>query len=290
MEYKWLDNLDRHLRKQTELLESIRSELVRQRPQLDLLALAAAKDELIEAKQFFDTTQLDMLGTLRKIIDNNMSLARFGDGELRLAFHLGYVDRAQKNTHELQVALKSVLKNQLNDLLESKEQHVLVGMPQVFRNTHWAKVWFDTWPFLKDLLSDQLCYGHASISRPLFFERHGQQGVELWRELWDGRRIMLVTGKNGRFEFIEELFGNASAIERLDGPPVDAFSDLDNLTEKCLKSDADLFLLSLGATATVLADRLARAGRQALDIGNITASYLNVFKGGAWPESLPLVR
>lgn len=70
--------------------------------------------------------------------------------------------------------------------------------------------------------------------------------------------------------------------------PVDAYADLDRLTDLAADHPAELFLISLGPAGTLLADRLARAGRRAIDIGHLSTSLLTA-KGGPWPEQARLV-
>jgi hypothetical protein len=71
-------------------------------------------------------------------------------------------------------------------------------------------------------------------------------------------------------------------------PPTDAYDHVDALEQRLLKVPADIFLLSLGPTATVLAARLSRRGRRAIDIGHITSSYRTVFLGDDRPEDQPV--
>lgn len=63
---------------------------------------------------------------------------------------------------------------------------------------------------------------------------------------------------------------------------------MDALEQRLLRTPADVFLLSLGPTATVLAARLSRHGRRAIDIGHLTTSYGTVFLGNARPEAQPV--
>jgi hypothetical protein len=51
---------------------------------------------------------------------------------------------------------------------------------------------------------------------------------------------------------------------------------------------ADIFVLSLGPTATVLAARLSRGGRRVIDIGPLASSYRTVFLGAGRPEHQPM--
>lgn len=54
--------------------------------------------------------------------------------------------------------------------------------------------------------------------------------------------------------------------------------------------DSDIFIVSMGPAGTVLSHQIAATGRRALDIGHLSAAYLNVMKGQGLPERSPLVR
>ena len=70
--------------------------------------------------------QLDMFQTLRRIVDDNVALARFGDGELKLAFYRRGL-RFQRHSKELA--------SELNRVLLVPREHLLVGFNTVFART-----------------------------------------------------------------------------------------------------------------------------------------------------------
>ena len=126
----------------------------------------------------------------------------------------------------------------------------------------------------------------------MFFQGSGQAGVDRWRRLWQGRPVLVVTGKGSRFDLLPELFDCAERVDFLHTAPVHAFAD----RAAILKGVEDrarpetLVLLSLGPTATVLAHMIAAKGIQALDIGHLSASYSFVYANGALPEAIRPVR
>ena len=71
-----------------------------------------------------------------------------------------------------------------------------------------------------------------------------------------------------------DLFDNARSCIRILGPCLSAYSKYDELLSEALKTDKNrLVLIAMGATATVMAYDLAKAGYQAVDIGHIDIEY-----------------
>jgi hypothetical protein len=129
------------------------------------------------------------------------------------------------------------------------------------------------------------------VSRPIFFQFLRQDGVKLWRNVWDGLDTCVITGRGSRFELIDPLFDNVGAVTSVYSTPRDAFADLAPLMEELVKGPThDLYLIALGPAGTVLAAMLASEGRRAVDVGHVSDSYLNVFNGEPWPESKKVTR
>lgn len=145
-------------------------------------------------------------------------------------------------------------------------------------------MWANAWPDLRLFTRTDLTYGSTHVTRPRFFQRLCRRGVDLWRQVWAGKSLCVVTGTGSRFVPIAELFDSAATVSCADAPPIDAYRHVDELERRLLRLPADIIALSLGPTATVLAARLARHGRRAIDIGHITSSYRTVFLGHARPE------
>lgn len=264
-----------------KLLKDIRWELQQQRKMMDVVRLAAARETLGEVAAFSAERQLDFVRTLERIRDDRLCFARFGDGEFKLALRPDYRLKFQASSPELAAHLKRVL------TLEGYDSStLLVGFPHLYRDVHWSGVWVDIWPELLPLLRGERTFGNSHVSRPIFFQQHGVAGVELWRTLWEGRHVCVITGEDSRFELLPELFDNVASVRYLRSVPVDAYDDVARLTDE-IKQDSDpehLYLVSLGPAGTVLAAELSKLGVWAVDIGHISDSYVNVFDGGVWPE------
>lgn len=113
--------------------------------------------------------------------------------------------------------------------------------------------------------------------------------VQLYRELWSGLDITVVTGKGSRFDLIPEMFDTIKSVKYVYTKAVDAYDEIDDLREKLAKDTSDLIILSLGPTATILASDLSKMGKWAIDLGHVASAYYNVFEGGKMPEQAPVV-
>ncbi|HEX2246007.1 MAG TPA: GT-D fold domain-containing glycosyltransferase [Arthrobacter sp.] len=241
--------------------------------------MAPIRHDIAEVMQ---AKQLDHLETLAVIRDERKSFARFGDGEFRLMYRREHQLKFQKNSPELMAELKRVL--------VSPHPDTLLGMPQVFLGLHWSIVFAETWHFVGPLVATQERFGNSHVTRPAMFTEYGQEAVEAWRSVWAGRDAAVITGEGSRFDLIDPLFGSLRSSTEFFSKPTDAFDDLPRLVEQVVASGLDLALLSLGPAATIAADMLAARGVQALDIGHLSASYLNVLEGAALPEEMPTAR
>ena len=236
-----------------------------------------------DVTRFSMSHQLGFEDTLLRLIDGTTSLARFGDGELLSMLRPGYDLYFQRTTPELSAELRSIWTMQNLDA-----DSLLLGFPDLSKGPYWSDVWTNAWPDLRLISRTDITYGNTHVTRPRFFSRLGQRGVDLWRQVWADKSVCVVTGTGSRFVPIAELFDSAASVSREDAPSIDAYAHVDALEQRLLAVPADIHLLSLGPTATVLAARLARRGRRAIDIGHITSSYRTVFLGDARPERQPM--
>lgn len=270
------------LQEQNRLLSVIASETKRTRDVTENIrgvVMAPIRRELADVIQ---SKQLGFMESVHAIRDERKSLARYGDGEFRLMYRNEHKLKFHDNSPELMEALKRVLTKPSDD--------TIIGMPQVFLGIHWSIVFAETWHFIAPLAATQSRFANSHITRPIFFERYGQDAVDAWRSVWEGRDVAVVTGKGSRFELVPGLFDNLGSVKEIFSTPTNAFLDLDRLVDEIEASGQDLVLLSLGPAATVAADMLAARGIQTLDIGHLSSSYENVLMGAALPEHVPPIR
>lgn len=265
-----------------KLLRLIHGELKTHRREIETIRFAATSDVMQSVSHFHSQQVRSLRESLELLANSDVSLARFGDGEFRLMLLNDFNLRFQTNSPELQ--------NDLREVFVSDRQDLLVGFPQLFRDAHWSGVYQELWPTLKELVVPSQRFVNAHLTRPQAFTILGEQAVQLWRQVWEGKKVAIITGEDSRFELIPELFDNMASHQIINSKSVNAYADLDRLVEVAKSSDADLALIALGPAGTILASRLASNGLRALDIGHLTNSYQNVFQGAVRPEAVPITR
>lgn len=253
---------------------------------LEVLGRIELRDVLTEVRRTIQDRQLSMMESVNQLAEGK-SIARWGDGEIKLMLQPEFDLMFQKSSEDLAKDLRSLMVAH-----DSMSENLLLALPTVYTTRLWMGIWAENWHKMKPLLEASTAkWANTHITRPSFFQRHGQTAVDAWRKVWDGKRVCIVAGKGSRFELIPQLFDNVASVSRVDSEPTDAYASLGQLKESLEGiSNVDLFLIALGPTGTVLAGHLASpegGSRQAIDIGHLASSYANVFTGGKVPEGLP---
>jgi hypothetical protein len=186
------------------------------------------------------------------------SCSRYGDGELRLA--LGGSASAQVPDLNLQAELVSILRGPTRSLVCLP--HYKYG-PKI---ENWKK--YGTGKFVR--LFRQPEYGSAFISRPDSApEINNQVYWAKVRSLWAGRDTTLVVGTDAT-SLNEKMLRDVKSLRVVFGPRRDAYFEVSRLEQEIGTTPADApIILCLGPTATVLAERLARKGCWAIDLGHM---------------------
>lgn len=222
---------------------------------------------------------LDNYETIDKIINDRCSISRFGDGELDLLIkNKGF--RFQKINNRLSERLEEVLKSD-NDKL-------IIGIPKVFRKkdldfrTEESKRWWNNYILNNRLnwyryLDTSKVYGNTNFTRNYIAVKDKSKCNNYFnyvKRIWNNRNVIIVEGEFSRLGVGNDLFSNASSIERILAPNENAFDKYDNILKEIMKQSKEkLILLALGPTATILAYDLCKLGYQALDIGHIDIEY-----------------
>lgn len=194
-------------------------------------------------------SELDTLEACRAL-----SIARFGDGELRIA--AGGSCSSQVHDPKLQAELLDLLR---------KPQPCVVAIPN-FERTPRQDVWkkYSLRPYSDFFKQPQ--YGSSFITRP--DNAPWIDTPDYWalvRELWRDRDVTLVVGDEK--SLTPAMLSEAHSVGVVRGPRTNAYAEIDRIEAEI--GDADLVIMCLGACATALAGRLARRGIQALDLGHM---------------------
>jgi hypothetical protein len=204
------------------------------------------------------------------------SISRFGDGELRLALGGGRSAISQRADQRLARELQRILIGPSEALICLPRLTPGQPMPEKQRRI-WTRYMGEA---RYNRFFRQAEYGSTHVTRPdsaPWIDR-----PDYWRKvrrLWSDRRVLLVKGTERSLRVVDlsTCFGPwagddppAREVVPIDVPRVDAYEVIDDLEKVILDYPPDyVSVLCCGATATCLAERLARSGRHALDLGHV---------------------
>jgi hypothetical protein len=187
------------------------------------------------------------------------SLSRFGDGELRLAVDGSAI--SQVPTKELRAELKSILRGPCMSLV------CLPRLQTGPKAQNWEK--YNQEKFWS-IFGDQ-DFGSAFITRPDNAPNIGNtQFMTDIRKLWIGKKVVAVLGTDYGSLREKDLEDTAS-LDVVYAARRDAYQYISSTEAQIMNvlQPGGVVILCLGATATCLAERLARKGIHALDLGHI---------------------
>lgn len=214
------------------------------------------------------------------IIESKASMCRFGDGEFAVIAGENR-QKFQRADERLGMRLKEVLASNDDNILVciadtygdlSKynldcKYNIRAYMTEEVRKQHYELLDFDKTYYDTYVTRPYASYIDNNTDAP-------KKRFQNLRHIWEGRDILIIEGEKTRMGVGNDLFDNAKSIIRILGPAEHAFDRYDDLLNEALKQDKErLVLIAMGATATVLAYDLAKAGFQALDIGHIDMEY-----------------
>ncbi len=215
--------------------------------------------------------------TIDKIVADNCSICRFGDGEL--------LYMAEKRSLPFQKQDER-LRNYFIEILKSEQDKILVGLPVGYFSLQnlkpksqllWRAIIVWTYPRIKPYLLAGKTYYNASMTRPYmdYADRsHSEKWFKSLMRIWENKDIVLIEGCKSRLGVGNNLFEKAKSVKRIVGPAHDAFDQFDNLLNfaKTMPKD-NLIMVAMGPTAKPICYKLAKCGYQAVDIGNLDVEY-----------------
>lgn len=198
--------------------------------------------------------------TVRRLLEG-CSIARFGDGELKILGGAGY-SREVSNGR---------LTREMLNLVRAPAAGCLIGIPTMDpagpKYTNWLRHEERFCRYFRS--NDGHEYVSAFITRPdsAADNLESAEYCDLIAQLWRGRRAVVVSeGFSKLLTCVQATNPDAVHVEC---PSVGAYAAINDLEKVVVKARPDVALLSCGPTATCLANRLARRGIQGIDLGSI---------------------
>ena len=201
---------------------------------------------------------LDVLGrveTLDHILSENLSCARFGDGELMLM--CGMSIRFQKRDKALKKELREVLNTKRNGLIVCIPHQLVTldGLKPESRKWYFKQLLWTKPLWLYCIRDKKRQFGDSFMSRPWMSFLDKEKAADSFdriKKLWDGRSVVIVEGEKTRFGCNNDLLDGAKSVERILGPAKDAYDKIDEIYAEAMKMDkSKLFILALGPTLSL---------------------------------------
>lgn len=215
--------------------------------------------------------------TINYILNNRVSVSRFGDGEYRVMNHSG--NGFQEPDNMLALRLKEVLNSNLsNHIICLPYAYVSVKHMTADARGFWYPFCGSYKDFILKITNPDKIYYDTNFTR-FYMDMKDKKRVDeivlRLKKIWDQRDLFIIEGEFSRLGVGNDLFDNARSIKRIIAPSKNAFEKYDQILTVAINvipKDA-LILCALGMTATVLCYDLARKGFQAIDIGHIDVEY-----------------
>ena len=207
--------------------------------------------------------------TVRLLLEGK-SIARFGDGELKLLEFRSYV-REVANAR---------LTGELRSVIDHPAPGCLIGIPTMdpagAKNEGWLR---HVDRFCRYVRSDDgRLYASAFITRPdsAADRIESAEYFDLLSGLWRGEDRVVVLS-----EAVSKLLTcvratSAGTVTHVRCPRHGAYAEIDELERAIVDARPSVALLSCGPTATCLANRLARRGIQGIDLGSVGGMLLRL--------------
>lgn len=217
--------------------------------------------------------------TVDMIVQQNKSLSRFGDGEIKWMCNQK-LESFQAYSDELALSLRKAYK--------SANPNLLIGIPYGIVDSskcswgskmHWRAIKKDFFSAIQDLGGLDRKFCNASITRPYMDYNDRQYSKKCFdnlKRIWHNKDICFVEGNKTKLGMGNNLFSNANSIKRILCPAVNAFEFIERIKES-IRNNIDrntLILAALGPTATILASEMCDEGYQVVDIGHIDVEYI----------------
>lgn len=249
--------------------------------------------KLYYAINYFNRRKVVILSareTIDVLINNRLSICRYGDGELNMVLKYVFQSHYDSGFQNYDDKLASRLLEILQENNDNK--NYIVGLPGsafglgvshlIPKVQHLWRV-FSNYNVnnLLRVINVKNIYGETNFSR-FYLSHKNKRGcgeyVDYVKRIWNNKSILIVEGQYTRLGVNNDLFANCRDVKRILCPATDAFNQYDIIYAQInnyMQFDKSnrLIVLALGMTATVLAYDLSKIGWQAIDVGHIDIEY-----------------
>lgn len=221
---------------------------------------------------------LDEWATVRAVLAGK-SLARLGDGEFKHVYGSNGTRPSRPSVSPKSIGpgrqgYDPALSLEMRMLLVDPHPNCIVGIPTMDPRGPKYPNWLRHRARFAIKLSPWVQYYSAFVTRPdsaPWIEN--REFCELFQECWAGKRVVIVEKKEGG-KVLPAVRYAASRVHHIRCHATNAYRKIAVLEAAILDARPELVMLSCGPTATVLANRLAGKGIQAIDIGSAGAFLL----------------
>ena len=219
---------------------------------------------------------LNTIETIDDLINNKVSVTRFGDGEFDLIL----------NNRSLAFQKSDILlREKLIEILKSNERNVYVCIPYSLISTFnmnkkaaffWNLYFNRNYQKLMPYFNFKTVYGDSLFTRLYMDYKDKTDSPQLFNklfEVWTNQDILIIEGEESKLGVGNDIFEGTKSLKRILCPSVNAFGKYNEILEKIIElaKKENLILISLGPTATATA--LAKLGYWAIDIGHVDIEY-----------------
>lgn len=206
------------------------------------------------------------LETIKKVL-KGFNLARFGDGEIKMSEGEGY--SRQSGSEQLAA--------HLTEVLVRPHPMCAVGIPTMDPSGPKFPNWDRHRGRILRNISQDVRYYSAFVTRPdsaPWIETRAY--AERMQRIWKGKRaVVLCEHRGSMMRAVQMAAGEAIHVEC---PTHGAYDVIDALQDRIVKARPDVVVLSAGPSATILANRFARHGVHAVDLGSVGQMLCRLLK------------
>jgi hypothetical protein len=261
---------------------------------------------------------LSRLETLEYIVENDLSIARYGDGECNLMIDEVGI-HFQEYSPELRDRLIQVLRNNNEKLLvtfnneftrddeykvvmkysrgnKSYDRYISTHSENdvgVLERSRERKEYQEKFKNFKKIYAGNILGDATLFFLGFYFNEYKSKRIDrvlsLYTKLFEGRNILFVCPADPMLkpsfkELVEtKVIDSPKSTRFIEIPKENAFSDYDNILKNILeqRDSIDTVILQAGPTATILADELSsKYNLRAYDVGSLNESLYK-----AWLET-----